>query len=159
MLRNTSKFKQQSGFTLVELIVVVVILGILSAYAVPRFFSLSGEARVSTVNAMAGALRSAAALAHTKQRANGAGANASVDAQGVTVTMINRYPTADSDGIINTLESVEGYTVSGGGALATSTITFTAQGAAGTCEVSYTPPATSTGNPTITVDAVTANCS
>ena len=152
-------FKHNRGFTLVELIVVVVILGILSAYAVPRFFSFSGEAREAAVDALIGSLRSAASLAHKKQLAAGASANTSVDAAGQSVTMINRFPTANADGILKAMEPLSGYTTSGGGALASSTLTFSADGASGTCEVSYTPPATTTGTPTITKTANATDCS
>jgi MSHA pilin protein MshA len=81
---------KQRGFTLIELVVVIVILGILAAFAVPKFMGLENQARVASINAMAGTLRSSAAMARGVWMAQGATGNITVEGQGVA--MVNGYP-------------------------------------------------------------------
>jgi len=52
----------KSGFTLIELVMVIVILGVLAAVAVPRFINLSGDAEIAAVKAVAGSMGSASAI-------------------------------------------------------------------------------------------------
>ncbi len=63
---NKSIKAAQGGFTLIELIVVIVILGILAATALPKFASLSGEARLASLNAAKGRSSATSAMTHGK---------------------------------------------------------------------------------------------
>ncbi|RLV59043.1 type II secretion system protein [Parashewanella curva] len=58
--------QKQQGFTLIELVVVIIILGILAVTAAPKFISFQQEARVGTLNGLEGAIRSANSLVHSR---------------------------------------------------------------------------------------------
>jgi len=55
---------KQRGFTLIELVVVIIILGILAAFAVPKFMGLEGQARVAAVKSIGGSMEAADTMAH-----------------------------------------------------------------------------------------------
>ncbi len=100
--------RQVKGFTLIELIVVIVILGILAVTAAPKFIDLQSDARKATLNGVKGSIRSAVTLIRGKAIIQGLDKTASgktIDVGGgSTVALVYGYPDATNDGIGNALD-------------------------------------------------------
>jgi len=104
--------RNQNGFTLIELVVVIVILGILAAVAVPKFVSMQADARESSVNGLAGGVRSAVSLARAQYLVNGDSTATTVTMSGTSVTVNagTGVPVGTAAGIGTAMDSMDGFT-------------------------------------------------
>jgi len=106
---NKSIKAAQGGFTLIELIVVIVILGILAATALPKFASLSGEARLASLNAAKGSLSATSAMVHGKWLVTpNPGANITVEGTAVAMDALSGYPAVSTQAQADALAAAAG---------------------------------------------------
>lgn len=131
--------KKEQGFTLIELVMVIVILGILAATALPKFVDMSTSARVSTLKGLQGAIQGAKSLVKAGYMINPAATvtlsdgttTVAVGTSGVTAGL----PTATAAGIGNTVEISGDFTPTY--ATGPNVATFTLSSKSG-CTVTYT---------------------
>ncbi|WGY48575.1 type II secretion system protein [Vibrio sp. ABG19] len=151
--------KRQGGFTLIELVVVIVILGILAVTAAPRFLNLQSDARASALQGLKGAMQGAAGIVYGKAAISGVETSDEVvvisSAEG-NVNTIFGYPTASSAGIVAAMKGFDtdgDWQVSGGADTAGAVIQVTPAGdnPNWTCNVTYKAAETAGSEPVITV--------
>lgn len=156
--------KQQAGFTLIELVAVIVLLGILAVTALPRFVNLQGDAKAATLQGIKGAIQGADTQVFAKallQNATGADATVTIDSTAYGV----------NNGHIATIALDDLITVDGSGFafddwtsvsdLGTLTAPVTAGtvayfGYSDTCKITFTESGSTTALPSVAV--VTSDC-
>ncbi|HAI60211.1 MAG TPA: MSHA biogenesis protein MshA [Xanthomonadaceae bacterium] len=143
--------RRQSGFTLIELVIVIVVLGILAALAVPRFISLQSEARIAVIDSLFNSVRSGSNIVYAKSAASGLSdlSASTVDIDGPVpggvINTVFGYPRAveaDMRLLFDSLSPRYGFVVVGTG------IRMDVDGIVG-CSVTYTAPTGAGLPPTI----------
>lgn len=160
---NTQQVNKQQGFTLIELVVVIVILGILAVTAAPKFIDLTSDARESVMKGVKGSIESAVSIAQAKALIEGeTGATGAIEIGGDFYALVNGYPAAVALGNGSTALLGLGITslvdlevvADGGDFLVTNAAPalFQHNGAAApaTCQLSYAVAADSESRPVIT---------
>jgi MSHA pilin protein MshA len=180
MNKSSIKRGAQAGFTLIELIVVIVILGILAATALPKFADLGADARLAKMQAAVGAVQSASSMIHGTWLVKGSPAgdannstsvNSVVLADGAKIAFNHGYPDVGGDGFTDTANTAKdsGIVIAAGG-LADYNLTATAatksvltvrpddEASRNNCLFTYTE-ATATSAPVVNTAGLTlANC-
>ena len=131
--------RNEKGFTLIELVIVIVILGILAAFAVSRYSNMAQSARIAAVNGMAGGLRSAVAVVQGQYLAVGAGTTPVTMLDGTTVAVstgaAGGIPTGAAAGIGNAMRDTTGFTIDY--TVSTAVTFWPTNGGSATCQAAY----------------------
>jgi len=150
------------GFTLIELIIVIVILGILAPVAAPRFIDFGTDARVATLQALEGSMRSASELVNLRARIENkldCNTDPTIEMGGETITLRCGYPCPHPSGIARTVVTESPFNWVGGncvGRLGEIDVQVSNAPDPGNCKIRYAAARSETTKPFFT--ATTTGC-
>jgi MSHA pilin protein MshA len=150
------------GFTLIELIIVIVILGVLSVTAAPYFIDVSSDARVAKLDALEGSLRSASSMANYKARIENktdCSTDPTIEVKGEAITLRCGFPCPHPNGIAKVVDANEGFKWVGGncgGLLGAIDVQLTDAPDPSNCKIRYAAARSEDSSPIFT--ATTSGC-
>ncbi|PSV19567.1 MSHA biogenesis protein MshA [Photobacterium leiognathi subsp. mandapamensis] len=150
--------KRQNGFTLIELVVVIVILGILAVTAAPKFMNLQGDARHASLQGLKGALQGASGIVYGKAAIKGIESTSGAVSSGTGTDIQTKFGYPTNDGIVNAMADISEWNndISGAGATAVRIFTFKNYDVTAipkNCYVSYKEASANGESPTISIPA------